>query len=252
MAGHHDSSGDFVMAKLQPDLRSSTRADHIFYLVMSLILAAIVVFGFSHTVPHDLEAPGLPGLLKFHAAVFVAWVLLFIAQPALIMKRSVALHRKLGWVGLALACAMVVLGGSAIMFALWNHTLPFFYPPGLFLVRGIVGLTLFAGLVGAAILRRRQAEWHKRLMLCAAIVVMTPGLERALPLPLFGSAWPFVADGVQDMIALIGPVMDLVRRKRVHPAYLCGVSAIIAGQAVVDLIAASPIAAFLLRAVGAA
>ncbi len=239
-----------MMAKLQPDLRSSTRADNSFYLVMSLILAAIVVFGFSHTVPHDLEAPGLPGMLQFHAAIFVAWVLLFIAQPALIMKRSVALHRKLGWVGLGLACAMVALGGYAIMFALWNNTLPFFYAPGLFLVRGIVGLALFAGLVTAAILQRQHANWHKRLMLCAAVVVMAPGLERALPLPLFGTAWPFVADGVLDTIALIGPAMDLIRRKRVHPAYLYGVGAIVAGQAVVDLVAPSPIAGMLLRAVG--
>ena len=240
------------MAKLQPDLRISARADNSFYLFMSLLLTAIVVFGFSHTVPHDFEAPGLPGMLQIHAGIFVAWVLLFIAQPALVMKRSVALHRKLGWAGLGLACTMVALGGYAIMFALWNHTLPFFYPPGLFLVRGIVGLALFAGLITAAILRRKQADWHKRLMLCAAIVVMTPGLERALPLPLFGTAWPFVADGVQDLIALIGPAVDLIRRKRVHPAYLYGVGAIVAGQALVDLVSPSPIAAFLLRAVGAA
>jgi uncharacterized membrane protein YozB (DUF420 family) len=239
------------MAKLQPDLRTSTRADNSFYFVMSLLLTAIVVFGFSHTVPHDFEAPGLPGMLQIHAAIFVAWVLLFIAQPALIMKRSVALHRKLGWVGLGLACAMVALGGFAIMFALWNHTLPFFYPPGLFLVRGILGLAVFAGLITAAILRRKQAEWHKRLMLCAAIVIASPGLERALPLPLFGAAWPFVSDGVLDLIAMIGPAVELLRRKRVHPAYLYGVGAIIGGQSVVDLVAPSPLAGLLLHAVGA-
>jgi len=55
-----------------------------FYLVMSLILAAIVVFGFSHTVPNDLRPPGLPIIFKLHAAIFVIWVMLFVAQPTLV------------------------------------------------------------------------------------------------------------------------------------------------------------------------
>ncbi len=239
------------MAKQQPDLRSSTRPDRAFYLVMSLVLAAIVVFGFSHTVPFDLAPPGLPPLLIAHAAIFVAWVLLFVAQPALIVRRSVATHRKLGWVGAGLACAMILLGTGAILFALWNNTLPFFYPPGLFLVRGFVGLALFAGLLASAILLRRHADWHKRLILCAAIVIVTPGLERAMPVPLFGRNWPFVVDGVLDLIALAGPALDLIRIKRIHPAYLCGVGAIITGQAVVDIVSPSPLAGTLLRAVGA-
>ncbi len=239
------------MSKIQPDLRSPARTDRYFYLVMSLVLAAIAVFGFSHTIPFDLEPPGLPVLLKVHAAIFVAWVILFVAQPALIARRSVSAHRKLGWVGAGLACAMVLLGIGAILFALWNHTLPFFYPPGLFLVRGFVGLTLFAGLMTSAILLRRKAGWHKRLMLCAAIVIVTPGLERAMPVPLFGSQWPYVVDSVLDLIALAGPALDVIRTRRVHPAYLWGVGAIIAGQLVVDVVSPTPVAAALLRAVGA-
>ena len=218
---------------------------------MSVVLAAIVVFGFSHTIPSDLAPPGLPLLLVLHAVIFGAWVLLFIAQPALVTRRSISIHRKLGWIGAALACAMILLGVSAILFALWNNTLPPFYPPGLFIVRGIVGLALFGGLLAAAIRLRRRIEWHKRLMLCAAITVVIPGLERALPLPLFGTAWPFVADGVIDLIALAGPTMDLVVHRRIHSAYVWGAGAIVSGQAIVDLMAPSPVAVLLLRAVGA-
>jgi len=240
-----------MMAKQQSGLRSSARSDRAFYLVMSLILTVIVAFGFSHTIPFDLAPPGLPPLLIAHAVIFVVWVLLFVAQPALIVRRSVAMHRKLGWVGAGLACAMILLGSGAILFALWNKTLPFFYPPGLFLVRGFVGLALFAGLLTSAILLRRHADWHKRLMLCAAIVIVTPGLERAMPVPLFGANWPFVVDGVLDLIALAGPSLDFIRTRRIHPAYLYGVGAIIAGQAVVDIVSPSPLAGTLLRAVGA-
>jgi hypothetical protein len=244
------AGADKIMSKVQPHIRSAARTDRYFYLVMSLLLTAIVVFGFSHTVPFDLAPPGLPPLLQLHAAIFVAWVALFVAQPALIVQRSLAWHRRMGWVGTGLACAMVGLGGAAIMFALWNGTLPPFYPPNLFLVRGILGLSVFAGLVIAAILLRRQGAWHKRLMLCAAIVVMTPGLERALPVPILGPNWPFKVDAILDLIALIGPGIDLIVRRRVHPAYVWGVGAIIAGQAIVDVVAPSPLANVLLRAVG--
>ena len=85
---------------------------------MSVVLAGIVVFGFSHTIPFDLAPPGLPLLLVLHAVVFGAWVLLFIAQPVLVARRFVSVHRTLGWIGVALSCAMIVLGGSAVLFAL--------------------------------------------------------------------------------------------------------------------------------------
>ena len=218
---------------------------------MALLLTAIVVFGFSHTVPFDLAPPGLPVLLQLHAAVFVAWVLLFIAQPALIARRAVALHRKIGWAGAGLAGAMVVMGGAAILFALRNDTVPGFYPKPFFLMRGLLGLVVFAGLFSAAIVQRRRKEWHKRLMLCAAITIVVPGLERGLPLPLLGAAWPYVADGIIDAIALVGPTIDLIMRRRIHPAYLWGVGTILGGQVLVYLLTPSPVAAALLRLAGA-
>ncbi len=221
-----------------------------FYTLMSILLATIVVFGFSHTVPHDFAAPGMPWLLWLHAAIFGAWVLLFVTQPALIANRSIAAHRKLGWLGVALSCAMVALGSVAILLALWNDSLPPFYPPGLFITRGFVGLLLFALLVGAGIVHRRQAGWHKRLMLCAAIAVVVPGLERALPLPLFGSYWVFVVDGAVDLLVLAGPLFDVLTLGRVHPAYIRAGTAIVAGQLVVDLVAPTPVATLVVHAVG--
>jgi len=229
----------------------ATKSGRYFYLIMSLLLAAIAAFGFSHTVPFDLAPPGLPPLLILHAAVFVAWVLLFVVQPVLITSGSLALHRTLGWAAIGLVAAMVVLGAMAILFALHADSVPFFYPHGLFIVRGLMGLILFAGLIAAGIMTRRRPEWHKRLMLCASIVVILPGLERALPVPAMGSSWPFIVDGIADLVALAGPVRDLITRGRVHPAYYWGVGAIVAGQALVDMLAPSRLAGWMLHAVGA-
>jgi uncharacterized membrane protein YozB (DUF420 family) len=227
-----------------------SRVGRSFYLAMSIALTLIVTFGFSHTVPGDFAAPGLPPLLQLHAAVFVAWMLLFLVQPSLVMRGSIALHRKLGWVGAGLAIVMVVMGGEAILFGLRADAVPPFYPHGLFLVRGFVGLAVFMGLVAAGVATRRQGEWHKRLMLCASIQVIVPGLERALPIPLLGGAWPFVVDAVTVMLALAGPLCDLIVRGRIHVAYYWGAGAIVVGQILVDVLAPSSAAAFGLHVLG--
>ena len=222
-----------------------------FYLVMSLVLAGVVALGFSHTVPGDLTTPGFPAVLWLHAGVFGAWVLLFMVQPSLALRGSLSLHRRLGWFGLVLGCAMVLLGALAVMHALWAGTLPPFYPHPLFLVRGLVGIGLFAGLLVAGVATRRQADWHKRLMLCASITVIVPGLERALPIPLLGTAWPVVVDALADSLVCAGPLMDLAVRGRPHPAYLAGGGAIVGGQLLVYAISYSALGPLLLAAVHA-
>ncbi len=238
-----------VTAKTQPSGAAITR---LFYLAMSLLLAAIVTFGFSHTVPNDLKPPGLPLIFKCHAAIFVTWVMLFIAQPALIRTGSVRLHRCLGVIGALLAIAMVALGAGAVLFALHARALPPFYAPGLFLVRNLDSLVVFAGLVIAAILARQQPEWHKRFILCAAIVIAAPGLERSLPVFNFGPHWYLVIDALTILIALFGPAMDLATRRRIHPAYLYGIAAIICGQAITDILAPAAFLTPILHALGAA
>jgi FtsH-binding integral membrane protein len=239
-----------MLASIANDRTATVRRP--FYLVMSLILAAIVSFGFSHTVPSDLVAPGLPPLLWVHAGVFATWELLFVAQPSFILRGSITLHRKIGWFGAALAAAMVAMGATAILLALYADTVPPFYTHGLFLMRGFIGLGVFGGLIVAGVARRRQAEWHKRLMLCAAIVIIVPGLERALPIPLMGPGWPFVVDAVVILIALAGPACDWIVRRRIHRAYYWGIGAIFSGQLLADVLAPSAFATAALHALGTA
>jgi hypothetical protein len=73
-------------------------------------------------------------------------------------------------------------------------------------------------------------------MLCAAITIIVPGLERAMPVFLFGPHWYVIVDAVILLIALIGPAADLIARRRIHPAYFYGVGAILLIQATTDLL----------------
>ena len=236
--------GMATFARLRPRFRLSV------YAIMAFALVALVVFGFSHTVPDDFSTPGFPLFLAAHGVVFAAWMLLFVVQTLLVGAGAIAVHRTLGWLGLALTIAMTGLGGYAVQFGLWSDRLPPVYPHGLFLVRGMIGLATFFGLVIAAIVERRKPQWHKRFLLCATIVVTLPALERSLPLPLWGAQWSLYVDGIADTMLLIGPAVELVTRKRVHPAYVYGIGAIVLGQIAMHVIAPSPLATAMLHALG--
>jgi hypothetical protein len=84
-------------------------------------------------------------------------------------------------------------------------------------------------------------------MLCATIIVVAPGVERALPVPMMGASWFYGVDLVILAIAAIGPVFDLATQRRIHPAFLCGVGAILAGQVLVDLLLPTPLTAAVVR-----
>lgn len=217
-----------------------------FYLIMSLVMAATIVAGFSQTVPDDFAAhPGLPLLLHVHGAVFTLWVMLIVAQPVLIAQGAIQRHRQLGLLGAALAGAMVIMGLAATVFAIRYHRVPSFFPVGVFLVMNGLGVVIFGGLVTAAVRLRSRPDWHKRLMICATVSILGPGLGRFLPMDSFGAFAPLVMFGVIGLYALAGPIHDLFTIRRVHPAYLWGVAAILAGDLAIGPLAfAPPTAAF--------
>lgn len=229
------------MAALEITQQPVRQVGRSFYLVMSLAMAAVIVGGFSHTVPDDFtHRPGLPMLLHIHGAVFTLWVLLFVTQPTLIARRSVKLHRQLGYVGAGLACAMVAMGLAATIFAIRAHFVPSFFPPGIFLVMNGLGILVFGGLVAAGVALRRQAEWHKRLMISATVSILGPGMGRLLPMDSFGALAPLVMFAALAAFAFAGPIADLIVRRRIHPAYLWSVGAILLSEVLIGPLAFAP------------
>lgn len=221
--------------------RPAANVGRRFYLIMALAMAAVFVGGFSQTVPGDFApSPGLPLLLHIHGAVFTCWVLVFVAQPAFVARGSLKLHRKVGMFGAVLACAMVVMGLAATIYAVRYHRVPVFFPPSIFLVMNGIGILIFGGLVAAGVALRRKSEWHKRLMLCATVSILGPGLGRLLPMTSFGKAAPLVMFGVIALFAFAGPVVDLIVRRRIHPAYLWGVGAILLSEILIGPLAFAP------------
>ncbi|RRN62233.1 hypothetical protein [Caulobacter sp. 602-1] len=237
------------MTAMEMSRRPAASVGRRFYLIMSLLMAAVFVGGFSTTVPGDFAPPGLPLLLHVHGAISTCWVLLFVAQPAFIARGSLKLHRQVGMAGAGLAGLMAIMALVATVFAIRYGRIPPFFPPPIFLFLNLLGILAFAGLIAGGVALRRKAEWHKRLMLCATITILGPGLGRLLPMPSFGEAAPLVMFGVILLFGLAGPVADLVTRKRVHPAYAWGLAAIVLSNVLVAPLAFSPLGQTLLALV---
>ena len=95
--------------------KPATPLHNYFYLFMSLLIAAAIVYGFSHTVDKNLihPTPARPAILYLHAVVFTSWLIFYIFQSLLVRTRNVRIHKQVGWFGVAL----VVCGGLTVSVA---------------------------------------------------------------------------------------------------------------------------------------
>ena len=205
--------------------------DRYFYLFASFVIAAIVVWGFSHTVNQNLlhASPPRPLLLWFHGAAFSSWVLFFIFQSALVRTRNVNLHRFFGWFGAGLASAMAVLGFIiAVIMARFDwFTL---HAPGtdVFLSVPFGDILSFSSCVALAILWRKKPELHRRLLFIATCCLLAAAFGR----------FPYVSDHnlfyvCVDAVILLGVLRDLLVSRSVHRVYRVALPVLIAWQALI-------------------
>ncbi len=214
--------------------RSSLASERRFFLIMAIAIAVTVVAGFTvNAARTHWDFLELPVQVHLHAAIFSAWILLYVVQNWLIVRGSFTRHRQLGVLGAGMAAVMVVLGIVTTVMAIAQHRVPPFFPPGIFLVLDVLGIVGFGILTAWAIALRKQAAWHKRLMLCATILVMSPALGRLLPMPLLGSFAPLAVFASMAVFVIAGIAFDVHARGRVHPAYWCGAAVLVVTQGLV-------------------
>jgi hypothetical protein len=219
----------------------TARGGRRFFLAMALVIAATVVFGFTlNAARYHFDVAGLPPLVHFHAGVFLAWIVFFVLQSGLVVSGSVSLHRTLGWFGAALAVLMVFTGIAVTVNCVQRGATPPFFPPNIFLMVDVLGVLAFFGLTAAAVALRKRPEWHRRLMLCGTIMVMSPAWGRILPMPLLGRWGGLAVFGMMMVYVLAGVLYDLATTRRVHPAYGWGGGAICLTQWLIGTMAFSP------------
>jgi hypothetical protein len=187
-------------------------------IASALLLTALAGFAPSYFLKALTDAPALSLLAHVHAAAFTAWLVLLLVQSCLVAGRRVALHRRLGVLGAALAVAMVPLGVSmAIDAARSGRAAPGFSPQE-FMIFPIGQIMLFGVFVSIALLRRSCSAIHRRFMLLASIALMTPAIAR---LPLVEQR-PLPALGMTLCFVLAAMIHDRRSRGRIHRAYFVG------------------------------
>ena len=210
----------------------SIRVEKYFYLCMSLLVAAVVVCGFSGTVGNKLihANPRKPILLWVHAALFSTWVAFYILQSTLVRIHNVKLHRTLGWAGAALGTSMVVIGFRvAVVMARFDTIRLHRANRDAFLIVPLFDIVTFAITLGLAILWRTRPERHRRLMLIATCALTGAAFGR---IPMMHTALAFY--GGIDGLILLGALRDLAVSRRIHPVYMVAIPLLVAGQTAVS------------------
>jgi hypothetical protein len=204
--------------------------DHIFFSTMAVLMTAVVAIGFGRTYGPRIAGGTATPLIHVHAAVFAAWMALYIVQSLLIARGRTRLHRQLGVWGAFFATMLIAVGAVTAVIAARHGFRG--NPPGpltplqFLLAAPVRDMLVFGGLTGAAIAQSRDVQAHKRLMLMATLGGLVPAGASRLPggdpvfLPVFFT------------MLFAGPVYDWLTRRSVHRAYVWGIGATLVSTAV--------------------
>jgi hypothetical protein len=181
------------------------------------LIAAIVVFGFAHTIDKSLLRPAEPRplILRFHAVFFSAWVAFYIFQAVLVRTRNVRLHRQIGWFGAALGVALPLVGIPTAVIMTRFHIFTLHEKATAaeaFLIVPFFDVTAFAIPFALAIYWRKKPEFHRRLLLLASLALTSAAFGR---IPWLRFTYDYVViDGLVRSARLrVGP-----NRRHVHRA----------------------------------
>jgi len=229
----------------KPDLLSGTPRAHAIdrwiFVFMAAWFIGIVLAGF---IPDSLmkvemvrtgERPPFPIVLHMHAVVMGAFLLLLLTQTWLMATGRKALHMQLGFAGMVLAAAVVVVGFVLVptmYHQLWYAAQAAVTPEaqaktqeGLRIWDNITLLQIRIGILFPLFIaiglkaRGREAGLHKRMMILATAIPLPAGIDRIPWLPHTMPGNPLSVD-LYTLLA-ISPmfVWDVVRNGRVHRAY---------------------------------
>lgn len=218
------------MASVASPVVDAQTRERRFYCRMAIFLVVIVLLGFGPSfylrgiVPsYPRPNPTLPPAVMLHGLAFTLWMLAFVAQTQLVSAGRRDLHMKLGAATVILAVLLVPIMYLTAVWGVARESHPPFVDGLSWTAIPLAVIPAFIYLVYEAWRRRREPQWHKRLMLGATIlVVFGPGFSR-IPLspPIF---WGFTAQLMVGLCLLFAPLFIWDRRTvgHVHPATWTG------------------------------
>jgi len=114
------------MATSTNRLSAPLAGDERFFLRSAILMAAIIVAGFTFQLAMGRSTFASPLRVHAHAVLFMGWVAIYLTQNALVATGRTGLHRRLGWLAAGWAVAMVVSGFVVTVAMARGGTVPSF------------------------------------------------------------------------------------------------------------------------------
>ena len=206
-----------------------------FYVSMAWIGALMAATGFSrrYFLPLAVGTFQAPAIVHFHGAITLTWVAFLILQTTLVASGRTAFHRSIGMAGIALG-TLVVFTASEVAILQLARELKEGGPSPREFVATLLSLPLMVtGLFGIGIANVARPEIHKRLIMLASFVVLTPALARIIQLidgSLSRLARNDLAGLASDVLILVAIFYDTRTRGKPHTTYLVGGACILLVQ----------------------
>jgi hypothetical protein len=198
-------------------MKSTTTIPYGRISLFFVLILAMITWGFYKT--YLIFFPSFSGFKSahhFHGAMMMLWMLMLIIQPLLIRYNKIFIHRVVGRLSFIVAPLVVV--SIFLMSETAYHKpeppLPYNEKIGL-IALSIPSMLAFAALYILAILNRRHTYHHFRYMIGTALLMIGPGLGRALII-YFNVPFPTSVTFVLFLIAVIAVLLllsDLLRKK---------------------------------------
>jgi hypothetical protein len=185
------------------------------YFAIALSIAGIVAWGFWETYySRFFERGDLPSIVHLHAVVFSIWVLVLVAQAAVIVAGNVRLHRRLGMAGMLYGGLvfgvglLVSVGAPAFRVRAGQFSLE---EGGRAVLYNLTDMLLFGAFLALAFAYRNRPEPHKRWIIAATAALCGAALGRVVP----GNTPQYLLLWLSPLIAMVA--VDAVTRRGVHP-----------------------------------
>jgi hypothetical protein len=206
-------------------------SDRNLYLIAAVGFPLLVLIGYfrSYYFSAFFDAPVMSTLVHAHGLVMSAWVVFFTVQIALIRTRNVKLHMTMGFVGIALAAIVVVVGmATAYTSQLILHRAPAGIDPYSFFLIPVADMVGFVAFFSAAIYYRKRPAEHKSLMLMTAINFLPAAVSRIPVVPDKYAIFWFL--GVPDVLALAFFGWYTWRHRKVNKVFAVALGLLIASH----------------------
>lgn len=194
-----------------------------FYHVYGVVGLLVVMLGFGYTYAAPMARGEFeaPWFVHFHGVSSSAWVLMVIAQAALVKASRTHWHRRAGQIALPLAVAICASGIATAVWAASRDIAEEGSAATSALAGTVTGLGIFVLLVAAAMVSRKSSDWHKRLILLATIHMLWPAFFRLrhwLPAVPDPEIWLALVLAYSPIIVAIA--RDQWMFGKVHPVWL--------------------------------